>query len=61
MEPPKLKTTGPLGFIVSKHVFLPSIGHMDQSKASEPAFTRGRTDKVYESVPRTVNSAAGSR
>ena len=49
---------GPLGFIVSKHVFLPSIGHVGQSKTSELAFPGGRTDKVYESVTRAVTIVA---
>jgi len=37
-----------LEFIMSSHIFLPSIGHVGQSKTPEPACTRGRSDKVYE-------------
>jgi len=43
---------------MSKHVFLPSIGHVGQSKSPEPACARGRSDKVYEPVTRTVAVAA---
>ena len=43
-----------LELIVSKHVILPRIGHVGQSKTSEPALGRDRTDKVYVSVTRAI-------
>ena len=43
-----------LEFIMSKHIFLPTIGHVVQSKTPEPACARGRSNKVYETVPGTV-------
>jgi hypothetical protein len=39
-----------LEVIMSKHIFLPSIGHMGQSETPVPACARGRSDKVYETV-----------
>jgi len=54
-------TIQPLEFIMSKHVFLPSIGHVGQSKTSDPASASGRCDKVYESVTRAVTVADDKR
>ena len=39
-----------LGFIVSQYVFLPSIGHVRQSKTPGPACARGRCDKVQGTI-----------
>jgi len=39
---------------VSKHVFLPSIGHVGQPKTSELASAGGGCDKVYGSITRAV-------
>jgi hypothetical protein len=41
-------------FIVGEHIFLPSVGHMDQPKTPDSAFTQGGPDGVDEAIAGTV-------